>query len=338
VSLSPECNPAASRIECDLAEARHVLSTEAKAIETLSRQLDGVQLTRAVDMLLACKAQVVLTGMGKSGHIAAKIAATFASTGTPAFFLHPGEALHGDLGMITPQNVVLALSQSGMTDEVLNLLPYIKHLSIPLIAITGNPKSVMAQQADVVLLTQVQQEACPLNLAPTCSTTAQLALGDALAAALMKRRGFTSDDFAMRHPLGALGRRLLIRVKDLMHTGEANPIVTEQAPLREAISQMTGKRLGAVNVINPEGQLAGIFCDGDLRRLFDRCPGSVDASRPISEFMIKTPKFTTPETLGVKAVDLMETHKITVLPVLDEARRPVGMIHLHDLIRAGISP
>ncbi len=322
----------------DLASGREVLEKEAAAIRTLAETLDAESFGRAIDLLIACKAQVVLTGMGKSGHIAAKIAATFASTGTPAFFMHPGEALHGDLGMLTPSNVVVALSQSGATDEVVNLLPYLTHLSIPLIALTGKPESLLAQQADVVLSTAVDQEACPLNLAPTSSTTLQLALGDALAVALMNRRGFTPEDFAIRHPLGALGRRLLVRVADLMHTGDENPVLSETAALHEAILQISSKRLGAVSLVDTEGRLTGIFCDGDVRRLLETTGGTLEMNRPISDFMIRNPKRTAPDALGVKAVDLMETYKITVLPVLDDDHKPVGMIHLHDLIRAGISP
>jgi len=322
----------------DCAAAREALLSESEAIRRLAEALDPKEFGRAVDLLFGCQTQVVLTGMGKSGHIAAKIAATLASTGTPAFFMHPGEALHGDLGMLTGHNVVVALSQSGTTEEVVSLLPYIKRLEIPLIVLTGNPNSVLAEQASVVLGTEVDQEACPLNLAPTTSTTLQLALGDALAVALMKRRGFTLEDFAMRHPLGSLGRRLLVRVSDLMHTGEANPVVGEEAPLHEAILQITSKRLGAVSVVDGEGRLSGILCDGDVRRLIQVSGGALEMSRPIRDYMIHNPKRISPDALGVKAVDLMETHKITVLPVLDDDQKPVGMIHLHDLIRAGISP
>lgn len=322
----------------DVRAGREVLLTEGDALRSLGNALSEETFGSAVDILFGCPSQVVLTGMGKSGHIAAKVAATLASTGTPAFFMHPGEALHGDLGMLTAHNVVVAISQSGATDEVVNLLPYIKSLSIPLLAITGNDGSTLGKHADVILSSKVDQEACPLNLAPTTSTTLQLALGDALAVALMKRRGFGPDDFALRHPLGSLGRRLLVRVSDLMHQGDENPVISEDAPLHEGISRMTGKRLGSVSIVDKQGKLAGIFCDGDLRRLFDRSEGKIDPKLPISEFMIKNPKRTRPETLGAKAVDQMETHAITVLPVVDDSDRPIGMIHLHDLIRAGISP
>ncbi|CAN5227876.1 KpsF/GutQ family sugar-phosphate isomerase [soil metagenome] len=322
----------------DAAIARDVLEAESCALKALKDALDPSALGRALDLIMACPSQIVVTGMGKSGHIAAKIAATLASTGTPAFFLHPGEALHGDLGMITAANVVIAFSQSGATDEIVNLLPYISRLRAPLIAITGNADSPLAKYAEVILLSRVEQEACPLNLAPTTSTTAQLALGDAVAMALMKRRGFTPDDFAVRHPLGVLGKRLLIHVSDLMHSGDEVPVIEESAPLRAAITRMTGKRLGAVNMIDAHGKLSGIFCDGDLRRLFDKLDGHVDVQRPVSDVMIRNPKHCHPDMLGVKAVDMMETYKITVLPVVDRDGRPVGMIHLHDLIRAGISP
>ena len=328
---------AESQFAQDHAAALEVLHAESRAIEQLAERLDPEVIGRAVDILVAAKGQVVLTGMGKSGHIARKIAATLASTGTPAFFMHPGEAVHGDLGMLTSQNPVVALSNSGSTDELVNLLPYIRQLSIPLIALTGNSRSPLAKQADVVLATDIDQEACPLNLAPTNSTTVQLAMGDALAIAVMKRRGFTPEDFALRHPLGTLGKRLLVHVRDLMHSGDTIPIVYESAPIHRAINNMTNKRLGSVIVVDDSGRMTGIFCDGDLRRLFDEVQGQIDGNAPISEAMIRNPKFTTPETLGVKAVDMMETYKITVLPVCDADHHPVGLIHLHDLIQAGIA-
>lgn len=320
----------------DIAVCREVLHSEAGVLQKLAAALDAESFGRAVDLILSCEAQVVVTGMGKSGHIGAKIAATLASTGSPAFFMHPGEALHGDLGMITRKNVVLALSQSGASDEVLHLMPYIKHLRVPLIAVTGKCNSPLAEKADVVLCTAIDQEACPLNLAPTSSTTAQLALGDALAIALMKRRGFTPDDYAMRHPLGALGRKLLLKVSDVMHTGVENPIVPEATPLHAAILVLAQKRWGAISIVDSEGKLAGIFTNGDLSRLFTKLHGEFDTSTPISTYMIRSPKFVTPETLGVKAIDMMETYKITALPVLDRDRVPVGIVHEHDLVRLGL--
>lgn len=317
--------------------AEQVLQSEAEAILRMREQLDPKDFSRAVDLVLGAQGQLVVTGMGKSGHIARKVAATFASTGTPAFFLHPGEALHGDLGMIHRRSVVLAFSNSGATDEILNLLPYIAQMQASLIVATAGVSSPLAKAAEVLLITPADREACPLNLAPTNSTTMQLALGDALALAVMERRGFSPDDFAMRHPLGALGRRLLVKVSDIMHAGEEIPIVSEEAPLHKAISTMTNKRLGTVIIIDESGAMTGIFCDGDLRRLFDREHGNIKGTDPISAFMTKGPKSIEPDLLGVKAVDLMETFKITVLPVCEANGKPVGLIHLHDLIQAGIA-
>ncbi len=326
-----------SRWASDAEAGRAVLRREAEAVQRLAEELDAAAFGRAIDAIMACKGLVVVTGIGKSGHIAAKVSATLASTGTPSFYLHPAEALHGDQGAITAQSVLLAFSQSGATDEVLAILPYAKRLGVPLIAITGKGGSPLAEQADVVLHTPVPSEADPLNLAPTASTVAQLAMGDAVAVALMRRRGFTPEDFAIRHPLGALGRRLLVRVSDLMNTGARNPVVREDAPLSEAIRELTHKRLGAVSIVDESGALVGVFTDGDLGRLFFKLQGVFDTNSPIRDYMIRTPKYVTPETLGVKAVDLMETYKITALPVLDAERHPVGMIHEHDLIRLGIT-
>ncbi|MCB2154726.1 KpsF/GutQ family sugar-phosphate isomerase [bacterium] len=315
-------------------EGRRVLGFEAETLRRLSENLDGESFNRATEILLGAKAHVIVTGMGKSGHVGAKIAATFASTGTPAFFLHPAEAVHGDLGMLTRDNVLLALSHSGATDEILNLLPYAQHERIPVISITGRMQSALAERSDVVLLTEVDQEACPLNLAPTASTIAQMAMGDALAAALMQLRGFQAEDFAIRHPLGSLGRRLLVRVRDLMVTGDQNPVLPETATVREAIDEMTTKRQGAVALTDEAGTLTGIFCDGDLRRLFLR--GPVDVNSEVREVMVRQPKRVHGDLHGAKAVDLMETHKITVLPVVDDDDQAIGMIHLHSLIEAGI--
>ncbi len=314
-----------------------VLKEEAETLLNMAENLDLESFGKAVDLLGAYNEQAIITGMGKSGHIARKIAATLASTGTPAFFVHPAEGLHGDLGMITSRNVVLALSQSGASDEILNLLPYIKRQKSPLIAVTGREDSELAKQADVVLLTKIDREVCPLNLAPTTSTTAQLALGDALAVSLMKRRGFTKEDYAIRHPLGALGRRLLVKVGDMMHSGEENPITDESTSLADAIKVLSSKRMGAISIVSEAGVLQGIFTDGDLGRLFSKSSGQIDTNVPIGEFMIRNPKSISPETLGVKAVDLMESWNITALPVLDKEKKPVGMIHLHDLIKAGIT-
>jgi arabinose-5-phosphate isomerase len=316
-------------------EGLRVLREEAGVLARVADALDTAAFDAAVALLLAARAHVIVSGIGKSGHIGAKIAATLASTGTPAFFLHPAEAVHGDLGMLTRDNVLLAISHSGTTEEVLNLLPYAVHHGIPVVAITGNPLSPLAEKASVVLHLGIEKEACPLNLAPMSSTVAQLAVGDALAAALMRARGFQAEDFALRHPLGTLGKRLLIRVRDLMTSGADNPVIHQDQPLRAAISAMTGKRLGAVSMVDDDGVLAGIFCDGDLRRLFER--EGLNPDRPMADVMIRNPRRIGPDVPGVKAVDLMETAKITVLPVVDEDDRPVGMIHLHQLIQSGIA-
>jgi arabinose-5-phosphate isomerase len=271
--------------------------------------------------------------MGKSGHIGAKTAATFASTGTPAFFVHPAEAVHGDLGMMTGTSAVLALSHSGATDEVLNLLPYIRHSHIPLIVVTGNPTGPLAAKADVVLSYCLDQEACPLNLAPTASTITQMAICDALAGAVMEMRGFTHEDFALRHPLGTLGRRLLMHVGDLMATGDDNPVMPETATLKEAISRMMS--MGAVSFVGSDGRLTGIFCDGDLRRLFQR--GGADPDALMRDIMVHNPKRITADLPGTKAVDMMQQYKISVLPVVDDDLRPVGMVDLKTLNRAGLA-
>jgi len=310
-----------------------VLRLEAEALARLAQTIDSAAFDAACRMIAEADSHVVVTGMGKSGHIGAKVAATFASTGTPAFFLHPAEAVHGDLGMLTGRNVVLALSHSGTTDEVLNLLPYVGRYEIPLIAITARPDSPLARKADVVLAYDFDQEACPLNLAPTASTIAQMAVCDAIAGALMEMRGFTSEDFAIRHPLGALGRRLLMLVRDLMYAGEDNPTLPESATLSEAIHAMM--RLGAVSFVDANGKLAGIFCDGDLRRLFQR--GGADPNAPMQPIMIRNPKRVGPDVPGTKAVDLMQEHKISVLPVVDDEGRPVGMVDLKTLNRAGLA-
>lgn len=316
-------------------EARRVLKIEAEAILSLSEKL-GKPFEDAIEILLKCKNRVVLTGIGKAGIIARKIASTFASTGTPAFFMHPTEGVHGDLGMITPDNVVIAVSHSGNSEEILRLIPYFKHFKIPLIALTGDKNNNLAKNADVVLLTYVTQEACPLGLAPTASTTTTLALGDALAIVLLQKRGFKTENFAIFHPSGILGKRLLIKVSDLMHTGEANPIIDKSKTFKEGILEMTSKGLGAINIIDENGILCGIFTDGDLRRLLHSAQLNMDM--PLSEVMIRTPKTISPDSLGVKAIDLMEQYNITVLPVVNKEKRPVGMIHLHDLIKAGIAP
>jgi arabinose-5-phosphate isomerase len=272
--------------------------------------------------------------MGKSGHIGSKIAATLASTGTPAFFVHPGEASHGDLGMITRQDVVLAISNSGETAEILTILPLIKRMGAPLIAMTGRPGSTLSKSAEVHLDVTVAQEACPHNLAPTASTTATLAMGDALAVALLEARGFTQEDFARSHPGGALGRRLLLKISDLMHTGERVPRVAPEASLSEALLEMTRKGLGMTAIVDPQERALGIFTDGDLRRVID---SGVDVRKvKISDVMTRGGKNVAAGQLAVDAVNLMDRHKITVLMVLDEQHRLLGVIHMHDLLRAGV--
>ncbi len=310
-----------------------VLKLEAEALRGLGEQIEGEAFAKACRLILECDSHVVVTGMGKSGHIGAKVAATLSSTGTPAFFLHPAEAVHGDLGMLTPRNVVLAVSHSGATEEVLNLLPYISHHEISLIVVCGSALGPLAKRADVVLSYELEKEACPLNLAPTASTIAQMALCDALAGALMEARGFTNEDFALRHPLGALGRRLLVRVRDMMATGADNPVLHESATLSEAIPRMA--QLGAVAFVDDTGILTGIFCDGDLRRLVER--GGADPTTRMSELMIKNPKRVSPDIAGPKVVDILQEFRIGVLPVVDEDNRAVGMIDLKTLHQAGLA-
>lgn len=315
-------------------EAKKVLNIEAEAIRKLSEKIDN-SFRDAVEMIFNCKNRTVLTGVGKAGIIARKIAATLASTGTPAFFMHPTEGVHGDLGMITADNVIIAISHSGKSEEVLRLIPYFKHFKIPIIAITGDKDSSLAKNSDIVLNTYVEQEACPLNLAPTASTTAILALGDAIAVALLKKRGFKPENFAIFHPSGSLGKRLLIKVSDLMHSGDRNPVIHQSKTFQEAILEMTSKGLGATSIVDDNGKLVGILTDGDLRRILHSGQSKMDTI--VSNIMIKTPKFTKPETLGVKAIDIMEQYNITVLPVVDDEHHAIAMIHLHDLIKAGIT-
>ncbi|MES1928318.1 sugar phosphate isomerase [Salinisphaera dokdonensis CL-ES53] len=314
---------------------QRVIGIEAAAVAALESRIDET-FAAAADRLLECEGRVVVTGMGKSGHIGGKIAATLASTGTPAFFVHPGEASHGDLGMITPQDVVLALSYSGETGEILTILPLLKRLGVPLVAMTGNADSTLAQRADVHLDVGVEIEACPLELAPTSSTTACLAMGDALAIALLEARHFTAEDFARSHPGGSLGRRLLLTVADLMHTGAALPLIGDDAALREALLEMTTKGLGMTGVVDEDGRLAGLFTDGDLRRTLDR---DVDIKQAtIAEFMTRQPKTVTADMLAAEAVRLLEEHRIGggALMVVDDDNRPVGALNMQDLLRAGV--
>jgi len=318
-----------------VASAQRVIRIEAAAVAALEHRING-HLIHAAEHILGCSGRVVVTGMGKSGHVAGKIAATLASTGTPAFFVHPGEASHGDLGMITPSDVVIALSYSGETGEILTILPLLKRMDVALIALTGNPESTLARRADVHLDVSVEIEACPLELAPTASTTAALAMGDALAIALLEARHFTAEDFARSHPGGALGRRLLLTVADVMHTGDQLPLVNECAGLREALLEMTAKGLGMTGVIHDNGRLAGLFTDGDLRRTLDY---DIDIKRAaIADYMTRGPKTVTADMLAAEAVRLLETHRIGggALMVVDDDNRPVGALNMQDLLRAGV--
>jgi arabinose-5-phosphate isomerase len=310
-----------------------VIETEAEAIAALARRIDE-NFVRACEYMLQCQGRVVVTGMGKSGHIGGKIAATLASTGTPAFFVHPGEASHGDLGMIITRDVVIAMSNSGETDEILTIVPLIKRLGVPLIAMTGNLRSSLAREAEVTLDVSVHKEACPLGLAPTSSTTATLVMGDALAVALLEARGFSAEDFARSHPGGRLGRRLLLHVQDIMHSGERIPAVTQDTPLSAALLEITRKALGMTAVVDDAGRVLGVFTDGDLRRTLDR---AIDIHcTPVGEVMTARCKTIEPRQLAVEALKLMEDHKVNALPVVDEAGRLVGALNMHDLLRAGV--
>lgn len=312
---------------------RAVLETEAGAVTALIERLDE-SFVRACHYMLECEGRIIVTGMGKSGHVGGKIAATLASTGSPAFFVHPGEASHGDLGMITRRDVVMVLSNSGETAELLTIVPLIKRRGVPLIALTGNARSTLAQAADVHLDVSVASEACPLGLAPTSSTTATLAMGDALAIAMLESRGFTEDDFALSHPGGALGRRLLLRVDDLMHTGKRIPRVGPGTALPDALVEMTRKGLGTTAIVGPDERVIGIFTDGDLRRALDR---DIDLRRAtVDEVMTRDPRTIDAGLLAAEALNLMETHKINALLVVDGERRLVGALNMHDLLRAGV--
>ena len=312
---------------------RRTLGIEAEAVVALARRLDH-DFVRACRLLEGCRGRVVVTGMGKSGHIAGKIAATLASTGTPAFFLHPAEAGHGDVGMITREDVVLALSNSGETDEILVLVPTLKRLGVPLLALTGNPGSALARAADVHIDVSVPEEACPLNLAPTASTTAALAMGDALAVALLRLHGFTEEDFARSHPGGSLGRRLLLHVADVMHTGDEIPRVGPDSTVSEGLFEMSRKGLGITAVVSADGRLLGVFSDGDLRRALDR---RLDIhATPMRTVMTAGARTIGARELAAEAVLLMERHRITALLVVDAEQRVQGALNVHDLLRAGV--
>lgn len=316
---------------CELGKA--VVKIEAEAINGLISRIDH-RFAEACRHLIACEGRIVVTGVGKSGHICKKIAATMASTGSPAFYVNPNEAKHGDIGMITQKDVVLAISNSGESEEIIDILPAIKRLGIPFISLTGRPQSTIAQAATVNIDVSIPKEACPLGLAPTSSTTAALVMGDALAMALLQKRGFTEKDFALSHPGGLLGRRLLLKVENLMHAHEEVPIVKEDASLKDALVEMTRKKLGLTTVVNALGQVVGIFTDGDVRRTFD---SNVDIhSIKISDVMSKNPKTIQADLLAAEALRLMETYKITSLVIVNKEKNPIGVLHIHDLLRAGV--
>jgi arabinose-5-phosphate isomerase len=331
--MNNPATPPADDTELLLTSARRALAIEAQAVEGLLPRVDE-RFSTACRLCLGCKGRVVVTGMGKSGHVARKIAATLASTGTPAFFLHPAEAGHGDLGMITRTDLVLALSNSGETPELVMLLPHLKRLGVPLIVMAGKADSTLGRAATVTLDVSVAEEACPLNLAPTASTTATLAMGDALAVTLLEARGFTKQDFARSHPGGSLGRQLLLHVEDLMRTGAAIPKTTPEEKLRDGLLEMSRKGLGMTVIVGPEDEVLGVFTDGDLRRTFDK---QLDVhSTPMSAVMTPNCKTIGPRELAAEAVHLMEVYRITALPVADEHGRLVGALNVHDLFRAGV--
>ena len=315
--------------------ALETLRIEEQALSVLATQIDE-RFSRACEIILRCKGRLVVTGMGKSGHIGRKMAATFASTGTPSFFMHPGEAGHGDLGMLVHGDVLIAISNSGKSDEIMMLMPLVKHLEVPLITISGDDTGPMPQSADVALTLGDIQEACPLGLAPTSSTTATLALGDALAVALLDARGFTADDFAMSHPAGALGKRLLLHVKHLMHTGEQLPKVYPDTPMNKVLYEISNKRLGLTTIVDENDKLLGIFTDGDLRRLIDKQQG-FDVNLPISKVMVEHPLTISAQARAVEALEKMNEKKINQFIVVDESNKVIGVISMHDLIQAGVN-
>ncbi|WKD50764.1 KpsF/GutQ family sugar-phosphate isomerase [Microbulbifer spongiae] len=316
-----------------LQAGRRTVRMEAEAVAGLEKRING-DFQQACRMILQCSGRTIVTGMGKSGHIGRKIAATLASTGTPSFFVHPGEASHGDLGMITRDDLVVAISNSGSSTEVLTLLPLLKRLGIPMISMTGKADSSLAQAAEVNLDISVQTEACPLNLAPTSSTTVTLVMGDALAVSLLEARGFTAEDFAFSHPGGALGRRLLLKVKDVMHAGKELPRVHPETLLSKALLEMTSKGFGMTTVIDHSGKLLGVFTDGDLRRVIDQKVAFDQAT--MTQVMSRSPKTVSAETLAAEALRIMEDYKITALVVEDATHIPIGILHMHDILRAGV--
>ncbi len=316
-----------------LAQARKTLRMEAQAIERLAKRLDS-SFEDAVELMLKCKGRVVVTGMGKSGLVGQKIAATLASTGTPAFFLHPAEASHGDLGMVVPRDILITLSNSGETREVIALMPVIKRMGVPMIAMVGGPDSTLSKMSDILLDVSVENEACPLGLAPTCSTTAAMAMGDALAVALLEQRDFSPEQFAFFHPGGSLGKKLLLKVSDRMHSGDRIPLVKDTDLVKDAMFEMTDKRFGMTGVLDQAGSLVGILTDGDLRRSMSS--GKDILALQVREIMTKEPKTINDEALAVEAVKIMEERKITSLFVKDDSDKLLGVIHLHDLLEAGL--
>ncbi|WP_018248152.1 KpsF/GutQ family sugar-phosphate isomerase [Orenia marismortui] len=314
-------------------QAREVLEIEAAAINNLKESIDD-NFIEVVKEILSCEGRVIMTGMGKSGVIAKKLAATLASTGTPSFFLHPAEAIHGDLGMVTNQDIVIAMSNSGESEEITNILPFIKRIGAKVIAMTGGLSSTLAENSDYLLNTEIEQEACPLNLAPTASTTAALALGDALAIALLKARDFKPEDFALYHPGGSLGRKLLLTVDDVLHVRERNPVVDKNTTLKETLFKMTSSRMGAANIINSQGELVGIITDGDIRRKLDQ--GFDLLAKTAEEIMTKDPTQITPDKLAAEALKIMQEKEISDLPVVDENKMPLGLVNFQDLLKAGV--
>jgi len=333
MKTAPSSAGRASRDDAALAMAREVLEIEAKAVSDLIGRLDQ-RFVQAVDTILNCRGRVVVSGIGKSGHIARKIASTLASTGTPAFFVHPAEASHGDLGMVARDDVFIALSNSGESEELLAIIPLLKRQGAKLVAMTGNPQSALAREADVHLYAGAEKEACPLNLAPTASTTAALALGDALAVALMQAKGFTRDEFAASHPGGTLGRKLLTHVRDVMRTGEDAPRVAHTATAMDGMLEISRGRMGMTTVVDERGRVIGIFTDGDLRRSLQK---SVDLrSAPITDIMTRGPRTIGPDKLAAEAVQIMELYKVNQLVVVDEDQKLLGALNMHDLFRAKV--
>jgi len=314
--------------------AKKVLKTEAEAINALVEKL-GSNFEKTVEIIYQSKGRVVVTGMGKSGLVGKKIAATLTSTGTPAFFLHPAEATHGDLGMVTSDDVIIAISNSGETEEIIELVPFLKRFNVHLISVTGNPESSLSKAADVTLDVSVKEEAYPLGIVPTASTTATMAMGDALAIALLMKRGFKEQDFALFHPGGRIGKKFFIKVKDLMHTGEEIPKVTKRTPMSKTVIEMSSKRLGHTIVLDDNGRLTGVVTDGDLRRGIEKWGGKL-FEMTAGEVMTKSPKTVSEEELAAKALSIMESYSITALVVPDKNGRVVGVIHLHDILRQGI--